>query len=142
MCRSSAHIDAPCRRPPVLGQAQKTLLDDAKREVLRVGLDIARDEVRKERSKEVKHDTAVRLAAVLHDAGREGVEAEWEKSDAFHERWRLKVGAFCSDRRSRRHQRGGWARAAVLGEQFQGQGGGGCDADASAVGSCFVPFCV
>ena len=48
------------------------------------------DEVRKERKKATKHDAAHRLASVLHVDGKDGVEAEYEKSDAFHSAWRLK----------------------------------------------------
>jgi len=49
------------------------------------------DEVRAERQKETKHDAAVALAATLHARGREGVEEDWESTDAFHERWRAKA---------------------------------------------------
>ncbi|KIZ06236.1 J domain-containing protein spf31 [Monoraphidium neglectum] len=81
----------------VLGAAQKELNDEAKREVLNAVLDKARgdcglgEEVRAERRKETKHDAAVALAATLHERGREGVEEDWEKTDAFHERWKLKA---------------------------------------------------
>eukprot|EP00877_Chromochloris_zofingiensis_P002060 jgi/Chrzof1/11855/Cz06g12150.t1 len=74
----------------VLGTAQKELMDDEFREGLLKVLHVAREEVRKERQKETKNDTAVQLAALLHENGREGVEAEYEKTDEFHERWRLK----------------------------------------------------
>ncbi|GFH24843.1 J domain-containing protein, partial [Haematococcus lacustris] len=40
--------------------------------------------------KETKHDNLVRVASFLNDAGKEGVQAAWEKTDEFHERWRLK----------------------------------------------------
>ena len=48
------------------------------------------DEVRKERKKATKHDAAHRLASVLHVDGKDGVEAEFEKSQEFHDAWRLK----------------------------------------------------
>ena len=48
------------------------------------------EEVRKDRKKATKHDAAHRLASVLHVEGRDGVEAEYEKSEAFHDAWRLK----------------------------------------------------
>ncbi len=48
------------------------------------------DEVRKERKKATKHDAAHRLASVLHVDGKDGVEAEHENSQAFHDAWRLK----------------------------------------------------
>ncbi|KAG2430472.1 hypothetical protein HXX76_009995 [Chlamydomonas incerta] len=74
----------------ILGDAQKELLDDEKREYLLKFLEMAKDEVRKERKKETKHDNLVRVASLLHEDGRDGLEAEWEKSDEFHERWRVK----------------------------------------------------
>lgn len=75
----------------ILGDAQKELMDDEKRERLLQVLEVARDEVRKERQKETKHDNLVRVASLLHESGREGIEAEWEKSDEFHERWLKKA---------------------------------------------------
>lgn len=75
----------------ILGQAQKDLLDEEKYTLLMKGLDLAREEVRKERRKETKHDTVVKLASLIHEEGRQGVEAEWEKSDEFHEKWKLKA---------------------------------------------------
>ncbi|KAG2431279.1 hypothetical protein HYH02_013410 [Chlamydomonas schloesseri] len=74
----------------ILGEAQKELLDDEKRENLLKFLELAKDEVRKERKKETKHDNIVRVASLLHEEGRDGLEAEWEKSDEFHERWKMK----------------------------------------------------
>ncbi|KAG2484006.1 hypothetical protein HYH03_017173 [Edaphochlamys debaryana] len=75
----------------ILGEAQKELMDDEKREHLLKWLDMARDEVRKERKKETKHDNLVRVASLLHEEGREGLEAEYEKSEEFHERWKMKA---------------------------------------------------
>ncbi|KAI8474742.1 MAG: hypothetical protein J3K34DRAFT_406466 [Monoraphidium minutum] len=75
----------------VLGAAQKELMDDDKREALHAVLDRAREEVRAERRKETKNDAAVALASTLHERGREGVEEEWEQTNAFHERWKLKT---------------------------------------------------
>jgi DnaJ family protein C protein 8 len=46
--------------------------------------------VRKDRKKATKHDAAHRLASVLHVEGKDGVEAEYEKSEPFHDAWRLK----------------------------------------------------
>lgn len=74
-----------------LSQAQRDLLDEGFREGLMIALNHAREEVRKERRKEVKHDAAVRVASLLNEAGREGVEAAWEASDEFHERWKAKA---------------------------------------------------
>ncbi|MEW5313506.1 MAG: hypothetical protein WDW38_005069 [Sanguina aurantia] len=75
----------------VLGSAQKELLDEEKRsELLRV-LGLARDETRAERKKKTKHDTVLRVASLLHEEGRAGLEAEWEKTDDFHEKWKLKA---------------------------------------------------
>jgi DnaJ family protein C protein 8 len=75
----------------VLGQAQKELLDESRRAALDFALQHAREEVRKARRKETKHDTAVRLAALLDEGGREGVEAAWEAGEEFHARWRDKA---------------------------------------------------
>ena len=74
----------------ILGEAQKFLLEDEKREQLNFALGVARDEIRAERRKTTKHDAAVRVAIALHEEGRAGVEAEYEKSEEFHEKWRLK----------------------------------------------------
>lgn len=52
---------------------------------------MAADEVRKDRKKAVKNDSVVRLAAVLHVDGKEGVEAQWEKTPEFHEAWKAKA---------------------------------------------------
>lgn len=51
----------------------------------------AADELRRERKKKTKNDATVRLASLVHKEGREGVEAEWERSVEFHEAWKLKV---------------------------------------------------
>ncbi|EFJ52445.1 molecular chaperone [Volvox carteri f. nagariensis] len=75
----------------ILGDAQKELLDDEKRESLLKVLDVAKEELRKERRKETKHDNLVRVASLLHEEGRDGIEAEWEKSEEFHERWKMKA---------------------------------------------------
>ncbi|GFR40029.1 hypothetical protein Agub_g565 [Astrephomene gubernaculifera] len=75
----------------ILGDAQKELLDDEKREYLLKFLEIAREDVRTDRRKETKHDNLVRVASLLHEEGREGIEAEWEKTDEFHERWKMKA---------------------------------------------------
>eukprot|EP00879_Flechtneria_rotunda_P021596 GHRR01022761.1.p1 GENE.GHRR01022761.1~~GHRR01022761.1.p1 ORF type:complete len:200 (+),score=43.19 GHRR01022761.1:410-1009(+) len=75
----------------ILGQAQKNLLDDEKRENLWKVLKMARDEVRKERDKETKNDKAVELAAILHEKGKEGVRDQYEQTIEFHDRWRMKA---------------------------------------------------
>uniref|UniRef100_A0A7S1X074 J domain-containing protein n=1 Tax=Tetraselmis chuii TaxID=63592 RepID=A0A7S1X074_9CHLO len=74
----------------VLRRAHKTLLEEEKRNHLIYLLNYSRDLVRKERKKATKHDAAIRLAASLHERGREGVEEEWEKTEDFHEKWRDK----------------------------------------------------
>ncbi|KAF8070952.1 spf31 [Scenedesmus sp. PABB004] len=75
----------------VLGAAQKELLNEEKREALWKVLDMAREEVRAQREKETKHDTTIELAALLHEKGKEGVREQYEETDEFHERWRLKA---------------------------------------------------
>ena len=74
----------------MLQLAQKELLSEEAREQLLRVLEYARDEVRKERRKATKHDSAVRLAASLHACGLAGVEEDWEGTDDFHTKWRLK----------------------------------------------------
>lgn len=37
-------------------------------------LNLARDEIRKERKRETKKDTTVKIASILHDKGKEGRE--------------------------------------------------------------------
>ncbi|KAF5834414.1 molecular chaperone [Dunaliella salina] len=75
----------------LLGEAQRELMNDENRERLKQVLDMALENVRKERRKETKHDSLVRVKGLLSEAGREGVEAEWEKSDEFREKWKLKA---------------------------------------------------
>ncbi|KAK9810532.1 hypothetical protein WJX72_012264 [[Myrmecia] bisecta] len=75
----------------VLGNAQKELMEPEKMTELRYLLNVALEEVRKARKKATKHDAALRLASVLHEGGKEGVEAEYEKTDEFHEAWKLKA---------------------------------------------------
>ncbi|GMH40168.1 hypothetical protein BSKO_08072 [Bryopsis sp. KO-2023] len=75
----------------VLGEAQKFLLDDEKKVQLIFGMDTAREEVRKERKKATKHNNVVRVASMIHEEGRAGVEAEYEKSEDFHVKWMAKA---------------------------------------------------
>ena len=74
----------------VIGEAQKFILDADRREVLMRVLEYAREAVRDVRRKATKNDSAVRMAAALNAEGREGVEKEWEETDDFHEKWRIK----------------------------------------------------
>eukprot|EP00195_Chlamydomonas_chlamydogama_P010477 CAMPEP_0202899082 /NCGR_PEP_ID=MMETSP1392-20130828/7414_1 /ASSEMBLY_ACC=CAM_ASM_000868 /TAXON_ID=225041 /ORGANISM="Chlamydomonas chlamydogama, Strain SAG 11-48b" /LENGTH=328 /DNA_ID=CAMNT_0049585175 /DNA_START=45 /DNA_END=1032 /DNA_ORIENTATION=+ len=75
----------------ILGEAQKQLNNEERRAHLIGILDIAREDVRKERKKQTKHDSLVRVASMLNEAGREGVEAAWEQSDEFHDKWKMKA---------------------------------------------------
>ena len=52
------------------------------------------EEIRKERKKATKHDNLVRVASLLNEAGRQGVEAQWEQSDEFHDLWKAKGREF------------------------------------------------
>lgn len=98
MCRKISLLIHPdrCKHPQaadafeVLGAAQEELMNEETRAQLMRVLEYARDAVREERRKATKHDTAVRIAASLHAAGREGVEKEWEETDDFHEKWKTK----------------------------------------------------
>lgn len=73
----------------LLGAAAASLKDGAEGlEELRFFLDSAREQLRAERKKEVKRDGAARLAALVVDGGAAGVQAAWERSEQFHERWR------------------------------------------------------
>jgi hypothetical protein len=49
------------------------------------------DAARKERKQAVKHDPAYRLACTLHEKGSQGVDAEFETTDAFHDAWKSKA---------------------------------------------------
>lgn len=75
----------------IVGAAQKDLLDDDKRAHLVYLLNHAKDELLKEWRKAAKHDAAVRVAAALSEEGRDGVQAAYEASDDFRERWKLKA---------------------------------------------------
>lgn len=74
-----------------IGHAQKELLDEEKKKNLDFLLGAAKAEVLKEWRKTAKHDAAARLAAMMDDAGKEGVVASWEASDEFHEAWKTKA---------------------------------------------------
>lgn len=84
------HKDAPTAFE-ILGQAQKDLLDDEKREAIWKVLEMAREEVRQQRAKETKNDTTIELAALLHEKGKEGVQEQYEQTDDFHEKWKMKA---------------------------------------------------
>ncbi|KAK9845176.1 hypothetical protein WJX84_002401 [Apatococcus fuscideae] len=75
----------------VLGNANKTLSDEEHVRELRHALTLARDEVRKERTKALKKDVALRLAGMIHKEGKEGVQAEYEQSPEFHDAWKQKA---------------------------------------------------
>eukprot|EP00884_Botryococcus_braunii_P004679 jgi/Botrbrau1/14211/Bobra.0254s0001.1 len=75
----------------VLGNAQKQLLDEEKAHELRYVLTMARDQVRQDRKKATKRDAVVRLASLVHEKGREGIEEAWENSNDFHEQWKMKA---------------------------------------------------
>ncbi|GAB4816579.1 hypothetical protein N2152v2_003625 [Parachlorella kessleri] len=75
----------------IIGAAQKDLLDEERRKGLDYVLGVAKEEVKKEWKKAAKHDAAVRLASVLHEEGKQGVAAEYEASDEFAEKWKVKA---------------------------------------------------
>ena len=70
--------------------AEKELLDKDKRERLDFILNAAREEVRAEWRKAMRHDAATRIATILHDGDREKAHAVREKTDEFHEAWKNK----------------------------------------------------
>ena len=47
--------------------------------------------MRQQRAKDTKRDRSVHLASMIHEEGREGVEAEWEASAEFHHLWKLQA---------------------------------------------------
>lgn len=47
--------------------------------------------VRQQRAKDTKRDRSVLLASMIHEDGREGVEAAWEASPEFHHLWKLQA---------------------------------------------------
>lgn len=58
----------------IIREAQRILLQDEERTKLLLNmLDIARGEIRKERKREVKRDTTVKVASLLHEQGKEGM---------------------------------------------------------------------
>jgi DnaJ family protein C protein 8 len=65
----------------VLGEALKQLSDDEHRTFIDQVLSTAREEIRKERKKETKHDSLVRVASLLNEGGRASVEEQWEQTD-------------------------------------------------------------
>jgi DnaJ homolog subfamily C member 8 len=75
----------------IIGHAQKELLNEEKRKSLDFLLGVAKEEVQKEWKKAAKHDAAARLAAVLDESGKSGVEAGWEQTAEFHEAWKIKA---------------------------------------------------
>ena len=75
----------------IIGHAQKELLNEEKRQSLDFLLGVAKEDVQKEWKKAAKHDAAARLAAVLDESGKSGVEAGWEQTEEFHEAWKVKA---------------------------------------------------
>ncbi|PRW44555.1 J domain-containing spf31 [Chlorella sorokiniana] len=75
----------------VIGAAQKAILDEEQRKKLDFLLDHAKEEVKKEWKKAAKGDAATRLAALMNEEGKQGVEAAYEQTEEFHEAWRLKA---------------------------------------------------
>ena len=75
----------------MIGHAQKELLNEEKRKGLDFLLGVAKEDVQKEWKKAAKNDAAARLAAVLDDSGKAGVQASWEQTPEFHEAWKLKA---------------------------------------------------
>ncbi|PSC75268.1 J domain-containing spf31 [Micractinium conductrix] len=75
----------------VIGAAQKDLMDEERRNKLAFLLNHAKDEVKKEWKKAAKGDAAVRLAAIMNEEGKQGVEAAFEQTPEFHEAWKLKA---------------------------------------------------
>ena len=75
----------------VIGHAQKELLNEEKRKQLDYGLGVAKETVLKEWRKAAKNDAATKLAAVLDESGRAGVQAGWEKSVEFQQQWKMKA---------------------------------------------------
>jgi hypothetical protein len=84
------------------------------------------DDIRKERKKATKHDSMVRVAALLNEEGRQGVEAAWEQTDEFHEKWRVKSREFLAQTEWKRRKTvkrvrgwwlGGWAAVGKGGQR-------------------------
>lgn len=98
-CRRISLLIHPdkCKHPnaadafEVIGDAQAEILDEQRREAVMRVLEYARGAVRETRRKATKHDSALRLAGSIHKDGREGVEREWEETEDFHEKWRVKA---------------------------------------------------
>jgi DnaJ homolog subfamily C member 8 len=98
VCRQISLLIHPdrCKHPhasdafEVLGAAQGELLNEESCGSLMRVLEYAREVVREERRKATKHDAGVRVAAQMHPDGRQGVEREWESTDEFHEKWKIK----------------------------------------------------
>ncbi|CAG9460922.1 unnamed protein product [Pedinophyceae sp. YPF-701] len=82
-----------------LGEAVKQLTSEEEtfaeqQKELKAILNIAKDEVLKERAAKVKRDQVVQVAAFVHAEGSEGVERDWQASDDFHELWKAKAREF------------------------------------------------
>lgn len=61
-------------------------------------------ELRKEVAKERREDVAAKLAALVHADGAAGVEKDYEATDEFHDRWRLKSRDLLAQAEWRRRQ--------------------------------------
>ncbi|KAK9798524.1 hypothetical protein WJX73_007542 [Symbiochloris irregularis] len=75
----------------ILGHAVSELEDEGKLKELIYVMSLARDELRKDRKKSTKNDAVVRLASAVHKEGRQGVEADWEATDEYHQAWKMKA---------------------------------------------------
>ncbi|KAG1680813.1 hypothetical protein FOA52_008146 [Chlamydomonas sp. UWO 241] len=88
----------------ILGEASKVLADEEQMKFIQIVLETAREDVRKERKKATKHDSLVRVATMLNENGRAGVEAAYEQSDEFHEAWKIKAREYLAQSEWRRRK--------------------------------------
>mmetsp|Transcript_22471 Transcript_22471/g.69745 ORF Transcript_22471/g.69745 Transcript_22471/m.69745 type:complete len:287 (+) Transcript_22471:181-1041(+) len=80
-----------------LGKAAEMINDDAQRRNLAMSLNYVRELLRKERRKEIKHDTIEKLKGVLDEGTQDAAELAYEESDEFHERWKMKAREVMTD---------------------------------------------
>lgn len=89
-------------RMTVLGEANKELLDDSKRELLQQALNKVKEEITQEYKKEIKGDTAI----LLKYGGYSQAVKAYTDTDMFHIKWKTEARKFLADIgwKQRRHK--------------------------------------
>lgn len=84
-----------------LARAQQLLLDPQERDYVVAQIRLARDELRAERKKQLKRDTASKIRSMV-DEGK--TEAQFEESEEYKQRWKQRVREILTEQEWRRRK--------------------------------------